>query len=172
MNKLLSLMAATVLSLSATGFAAPAASAETLKEITCHSSSKVSFTHALHRLQNFESLIAVAEGNGTVTGDCGQGQVAPLKEQCFELSAQKNFSTVVQLMYCIDTDQDKDELVWKFAADDLVDAAMSSNGSSEIMMGSGKYNGVTGKGRIHCDYSGTMEAYTASCTNESAFRLP
>jgi hypothetical protein len=150
----------------------PTASAETPKEGTCRSTSTVDFKSTLHYLRAPYALIAVYEGSGSVQGGCGPGQGAFVKEQCFGLNAEKDASTVAALTYCIDTDQDGDELVWKFVPEDLVYAASFSNDLSEIVTGSGKYDGMTGKGKTHCEYRGHMDEWTAICTNESSFKLP
>ena len=113
--------------LPAVGFGAAAcwvflvASSELPKEGTWHSKSTMSAKHTLNRIGEKGALIVVGEGTGTVIADWGQGERPPMKEHCFELSAQKDWNTVVQLMYCIDTDQDGDQLVWKLAAEDLKD---------------------------------------------------
>jgi hypothetical protein len=150
----------------------PATPAETPKEGTCRTTSTVVLKSRIDYLRAPYKAIYPYEGSGSVQGGCGLGQGAFVKEQCFGLNAQKDASTVATLIYCIDTDQDGDELVWKSVAEDLVYAAFDSNGSSEIVMGSGKYDGMTGKGKSHCEFHGDMGEWTAICTTESSFKLP
>jgi hypothetical protein len=152
--------------------AATAAAGDLPREGTYHSKSTMSAKHTLNRIGTNGALIVVGEGTGTVVTDWGQGEGPPMKEHCYELTAGKDRKTVVPLMYCVDTDLDGDQLVLKFVAEDLKESASQSNGYSEIVMGSGKYTGMIGMGRIHCDYSGNMSEYKADCSNESRYKFP
>jgi hypothetical protein len=62
--------------------------------------------------------------------------------------------------HCVETDQDDNEIVLKATSES---GGQNESGTGEVMMGTGKYAGITGKIAFTCKYTCTDPLYTADC---------
>jgi hypothetical protein len=81
--------------------------------------------------------------------------------------------------YCIDVDADGDQIVFKDANEERPWSSPESPSHSEIVMGTGKYAGITGTSVATCLFGGSMPStgssptsYQRRCDVETTYKLP
>jgi hypothetical protein len=81
--------------------------------------------------------------------------------------------------YCIDVDADGDQIVFKDANEERPWSSSSGPSHSEIVMGTGKYAGITGTSVATCLFGGSMPSTGSSptshqmrCDVETTYKLP
>lgn len=160
------------LGLGAVAFAVfPARSAEMPKEGACHVKSTKEGKQTLNMIDKYERYgIGTFDEIGPTVSDCGQGQSQPAKERCFGISEITN-SDVSTVAYCISTDQDGDTVVWKSSSEGSELYGGYGKGTSEVLMGSGKYEGMTGTSTWFCSYHGNPDKYTSDCESKNNYKL-
>jgi hypothetical protein len=150
----------------------PGSAAGLPKEGTCRLKVKLEAKQTLEQLSAArDGILSWDENEDTTKIDCGQTQWPPMKEHCFgfgELDGQFAVSTG----YCIDTDQDGDKIVWKLPPSKYLQNSTTSSYSSEVLMASGKYKGISGKSHWTCAYSGSFTAAVGVCDVEMTFKFP
>jgi hypothetical protein len=151
----------------------PATSTELPKEGTCHVSSKLEGKLELDKSSSVGPNTLESWGEThTTTIDCGQTQWPAIKERrCFgydELIDVLRFTTG----YCLDTDVDGDRVLWKLVPSKRGKNSAMSSGSTEVLMASGKYKGMSGKSTSRCGYSGSEVEWTGLCDGEMTFKFP
>jgi hypothetical protein len=151
----------------------PATSAELPKQGACKVSSKLEGKLDLDKSSSVGSNGIESWGEtATITVDCGQTQWPAIKEErCFgldELIGVLRFSTG----YCLDTDADGDRVLWKLVPSKRGKNSAMSSDSSEVLMASGKYQGMSGKSTYRCGYSGSEVEWSGLCDGEMTFKFP
>jgi dienelactone hydrolase len=71
--------------------------------------------------------------------------------------------------YCIETDQDGDQIVLKTTAEGSDGAA---SGAGKVVHGTGKYAGTTGKIAFTCHLAGGSSKYSANCDAQVSYKTP
>jgi hypothetical protein len=71
--------------------------------------------------------------------------------------------------YCIETDQDGDEIVLQTTSEGY---GSTGSGAGEVVMGDGKYAGMTGKIAFTCQFAGNINKYTANCDAQVSYKTP
>ncbi len=85
-----------------------------------------------------------------------------------ELDGKLAFSTG----YCVEADEDGDKIIWKMDPTKDNQYASALNGTSQILMGGGKYTGISGKSKWHCTYGGSFTKYAGRCDIEETLKFP
>jgi hypothetical protein len=153
-------------------FLLPATSTELPKEGTCHLKIKVTATQTLDQLSSArDGILTWNETDEATKVDCGQIQWPPVKEHCFGLG-ELDGQFAISDGYCIDTDQDGDKIVWKIPPNKYPQYTTTLDYSSDVLMASGKYKGMSGKSKWACVYSGTFTTSLGDCDVEMTFKFP
>ncbi|MGA9850409.1 MAG: hypothetical protein WBQ45_22565 [Roseiarcus sp.] len=152
----------------------PAIATELPKEGTCRYAMKVDGKQTVDEL-NVAKNDGIAYWDETETPgdkDCGQTQWPPMKpSHCYgfsELDGKLAFSTG----YCVEADEDGDKIIWKMDPTKDNQYASALNGTSQILMGGGKYTGISGKSKWHCTYGGSFTKYAGRCDIEETLKFP
>lgn len=152
----------------------PAIATELPKEGTCRYAMKVDGKQTVDEL-NVAKNDGIAYWDETETPgdkDCGQTQWPPMKpSHCYgfsELNGKLAFSTG----YCVEADEDGDKIIWKMDPTKDNQYASALNGTSQILMGGGKYTGISGKSKWHCTYGGSFTKYAGRCDIEETLKFP
>ena len=69
--------------------------------------------------------------------------------------------------YCIEADQDGDQIVLKTTSKG---SGSAGSGAGEVVMGAGKYAGITGKITLTCQFAGGIN-YTANCDAQVSYKM-
>ena len=153
-------------------FISPAAATELPREGTCHTNSTIEgkVDHAQSSSVGGNAIESWSQTN-TTTLNCGGAKWPSIKVRCF------GFNEVIGAFrtptgYCLDTDGDGDEVLWKLVPSKGGANPLVSGGSSEVLMASGKYEGMSGKSTFSCGYYGSSAEWTGSCDGEMTFKFP
>jgi hypothetical protein len=150
----------------------PATPTELPREGTCHLKIKVRAKQTLDQLSSArDGILSWDENDEATKVDCGQTQWPPMKEHCFG-SGELDGQFAVSTGYCIDVDQDGDKIVWKLPPSKYPQYTATLNYSSDVLMASGKYKGMSGKSNWACVYTGSFTASLGECDVEMTFKLP
>ena len=107
--------------------------------------------------------LVVGEENGTIERGGGSHTwrcfwMTPIIKQAWEAQG-----------YCIETDQDGDQIVLKTTSEG---SAAVGSGAGEVVMGAGKYAGITGKIAFTCQFTGNINKYTVNCDAQVSYKTP
>jgi dienelactone hydrolase len=107
--------------------------------------------------------LVVSEENGTIERGGGSHPwrcfwMSPIIKQAWEAQG-----------YCIETDQDGDQIVLKTTSKGSDGAA---SGAGEVILGTGKYAGTTGKIAFTCHLAGGSSKYSANCDAQVSYKTP
>ena len=107
--------------------------------------------------------LVVGEENGTIERGGGSHTwrcfwMTPIIKQAWEAQG-----------YCIETDQDGDQIVLKTTSKGSDGAA---SGAGEVILGTGKYAGTTGKIAFTCHLAGGASKYSANCDAQVSYKTP
>jgi len=111
--------------------------------------------------RSFDYLV-VNEENGTIERGGGSHSwrcfwVTPLIKRAWDA-----------LGYCIETDQDGDQIVLKTTSKGSNGAG---SGAGEVISGTGKYAGTTGKIAFTCQFEGASK-YSVNCDAQVSYKMP
>lgn len=150
----------------------PASTAELPKEGACHLKVKLEAKQTLDQLSAVgDGILSWDENEEATKVDCGPTQWPPMREHCFGFG-ELDGKFAVSTGYCIDTDQDGDKIVWKLPPSKYPQYSTTSSYSSDVLMSSGKYKGMSGKSTWACVYSGSFTTAVGVCDVEMTFKFP
>ena len=156
----------------ATCLAFSAKAAEFPKDVTCHIKESTQGKQTVDPVGDRKvGIVSWSEIEDFTSVDCGETKWPPTQERCFGF-AESDGQNAVTTGYCVDTDSDGDKIVWKIPAITASLYASALSGHNEVLMGSGKYKNLSGKTTYECAYSGTFEAYGATCNLVRTFHFP
>ena len=152
----------------------PALATELPKEATCRFKTNVEGTQTVDEL-NAADVDGVARWDETQTPgdkDCGQTKLPPMKpSHCYGLS-ESNRAFIISTGYCIEADQDGDKIIWKIDPTKIDQYYTVASGTSQILMGGGKYAGISGQSKWQCTYGASALKYNALCHIEQTLKFP
>ena len=150
----------------------PASAAELPKEGTCHVKSKADGKQTVDSLSaKVDGISSWDETYEIISVDCGQAQLPPRKTHCFGLD-ELDGKFAASTGYCIDTDQDNDKIIWEIAPSKEPQYALTLSSSTDVLMASGKYTGMSGKSTSDCTHGGSLSSYVGHCDVERTFKFP
>ncbi len=152
----------------------PAFATESPKEVTCRFKTNVEGTQTVDELSAAD-VYGIARWDETQTPgdrDCGQIKLPPMKPfHCYGLS-ESNRAFTLSTGYCVEADQDGDKIIWKIDPTKNDQYFTVASGTSQILMGGGKYAGISGTSKWQCTYGASAIKYTALCHIEQTLTFP
>jgi hypothetical protein len=155
-------------------YLSPAFATDLPREITCRFETKVTGAQNVDELTS-SSVDGIARWDETQTPgekDCGQSPWPPMKpSHCYGIS-ESDRNAVISNGYCVEEDQDGDKIIWKMDPNKNDQFYSATRGTSQILMGGGKYSGITGTSKWQCTYGASALKYIALCHIEQMLKFP
>jgi hypothetical protein len=152
----------------------PAFATELPREVTCRFVTKVEGTQLVDEL-NSATVEGIARWDEIRTPgekNCGNIPLPTMEpSHCYGLS-ESNRDFVISTGYCVEIDQDGDKIIWKINPVKIDQFYSVSTGTSEVLIGGGKYAGVAGKEKWQCTYGASALKYNALCHIEQTLKFP
>jgi hypothetical protein len=113
------------------------------------------------------NAVNVYEENGTVEGSGGSHKI-----HCVVLVPFIHDTVVEPHGYCIETDQDGDQIVARTTSGTRPLSAAIGHSAGEVMLGTGKYAGMASSSTATCRFAGDMTKYSANCDVDGIYKMP
>ena len=164
---LLRTILASCLALSAaTRLAGPASALELPKEGACKFKVSVEGKQVVTTI-DYARLDGVAswDENQKIIENCDGWPT--MTRHCFGLN-EFNKGSEFAYGFCIAKDADGDAIIWKLLPHSVESIDRIPD---QVLMASGKYRGMTGKGISQCTFSGSPTDYTGTCDVEMTYKI-